>query len=85
MTNVCVYFQLHQPRRLRRLSPLRPNGDLSYFDDEQNAAIVRRVAERCYLPALSAIAAAVKESAGDFRCVMSITGELIEQLRDWSF
>ena len=84
MTNVCVYFQLHQPRRLRRLSPLRPNGDLSYFDDEQNAAIVRRVAERCYLPALSAIAAAVKESAGDFRCVMSITGELIEQLRDWA-
>ena len=49
MPSVCVYFQVHQPYRLRRYSIFDANEH--YFDGERNRHILKRVAEKCYLPA----------------------------------
>lgn len=48
---LCLYFQVHQPIRLRKYHffDIRKNRD--YYDDFANRTITRKVAERCYLPA----------------------------------
>ena len=49
--SVCFYFQVHQPDRLRQFRFFDIGNDYHYLDDFANRTIVRRVAERCYLPA----------------------------------
>ncbi len=36
---VNLYFQVHQPKRLRRFQFSEIGSDISYFDDKLNAAI----------------------------------------------
>ncbi len=48
MASICFYFQVHQPRRLRRYSVFDTTQD--YFDDEHNQQILLKVAHKCYLP-----------------------------------
>ena len=47
--NLC--FQVHQPYRLRTYRFFNIGQDHQYYDDYQNRHIIRRVAERSYLPA----------------------------------
>ena len=50
MPSVCFYFQVHQPFRLLRYTVFDSLSALpcaaAYFDDEQNRAICRKVAEK---------------------------------------
>ena len=48
MASVCFYFQVHQPFRLKRYSVFEDHP--FYFDNVANAAILRKVAEKCYRP-----------------------------------
>ena len=77
MSSVCLYFQVHQPSRLRRYSVFDTDAD--YFDDAQNNEICRRVATRCYLPANALLLDLIRQTAGRFRVAFSITGTAIEQ------
>jgi len=83
-TSVVLYFHAHQPFRLRRYTWFDIGRDHAYFDDETNARIVRRVAERCYLPTTALLRRAIERSDGRFRCALSITGTLIDQLERWA-
>ena len=51
MKTICFYFQIHQPFRLKRYRFFDIGNDHYYYDDFQNEEIIRRIAERCYLPA----------------------------------
>ena len=51
MPDLCLYCQVHQPYRLRRYRVFDIGTGAGYFDDEANRTILRRVAEKCYLPA----------------------------------
>ncbi len=81
MPAVCFYFQLHQPYRLRRYSVFDSGPD--YFDDTNNAAIVRKVAGKCYVPALRHLLDLAERLHGDFRVGLSVTGCLIDQCREY--
>ena len=72
MTSVCFYFQVHQPHRLRRYSVF--DSDPFYFEDQKNAEICRKVADKCYRPATSLILDLVRKHKGNFRVAYSITG-----------
>ena len=80
MPDLCLYCQVHQPCRLRRYRVFDIGTDLGYFDDEANRSILRRVAEKCYLPANRALAEAIERSDGQFRVALSLTGVLLDQL-----
>ncbi len=80
MADVCVYFQFHQPMRLRRYSVF--DSEPEYFDDQQNAHWVRTIAERCYLPTTQMLLELIPRLEGRFRLSLSITGLLIDQFRD---
>ncbi len=76
---VNLYFQVHQPHRLRRYSVFDATPD--YFDNAANEQILRKVAAKCYLPATRVLLDQVRRHAGDFRLAFSLTGCVIDQLR----
>lgn len=80
MASVCFYFQVHQPCRLRRYSVF--DSDHNYYDDDRNAHLLKRIAEKCYLPTTRLILDQVKRHDGRFRVAYSLTGCVIEQLKD---
>ena len=82
MPDVCFYFQVHQPRRLRRYSVFETEP--TYFDDQANATILRRVAQKCYLPATELLLRQIERHGGRFAVAFSLTGQVIEQFQRWS-
>ena len=84
MTAVVFYFQVHQPFRLRRYSFFDIGHRSDYFDDVENARIVRRVAEKCYQP-MNAVLLRLAQRFGDrFKCAFSLSGTLLDQMELWS-
>lgn len=83
MTSVCFYFQVHQPFRLRRESLQGVGAEESYFDDGLNELVMRRVAERCYLPMNAVLLQAIEATDGEFCCSFSISGTALEQFERW--
>ena len=79
MASVCFYFQVHQPYRLRPFTVFDTGHD--YFDDFKNAEILRKVAQKCYLPSNLLMLELIKKYNGKFRISYSITGTLLEQLQ----
>lgn len=79
MASVCFYFQVHQPFRLRRYSVF--DTDHGYFDDHRNAQILNKVAGKCYLPTTRLILDLVRKHDGKFRVAYSLTGCVIDQLK----
>ena len=84
MTAVSFYFQVHQPFRLRRYTFFDIGESQDYFDDSENARIVKRVAEKCYIPMNQLMHQLVTETKGEFRCSYSISGAAIEQMKLWA-
>ena len=78
MASVCFYFQVHQPYRLRDYTIF--DSDSNYFDENKNAQICRKVADKCYLPANSLMLELIRKHKGQFKISYSITGVLLEQL-----
>lgn len=83
MPSVCFYFQVHQPYRLRpyRYHDVGHNHD--YFDDDKNAAILRKVANKCYIPTNKLLLELIRQYEGKFRVSFSITGTAVEQMEQY--
>ncbi len=79
---ICLYFQVHQPLRLRRdinifseLESLR-----SIYDETLNQEIIRKVEAKCYLP-MNGLLERLSEKLGTkFKAAFSFSGVLLEQL-----
>ncbi|MDR1403928.1 MAG: glycoside hydrolase family 57 protein [Tannerellaceae bacterium] len=80
MKTICFYFQIHQPFRLKRYRFFDIGNDHYYYDDFQNEEIIRRIAERCYIPANRLFLEMIKESGGKFKAALSISGTALEQM-----
>ena len=81
MPSVCFYFQVHQPLRLKFRCWEWANGQDDYFDHDSNEAIMKKVAEKCYLPTNRKMLELIERHNGDFRIAYSITGVCLEQMR----
>ncbi len=80
MRSICLYFQVHQPFRLRTYRFFNIGQDHHYYDDYQNRHIIRRVAEKSYLPANNLMLSLIKEFGSAFKVSYSISGTALEQL-----
>ena len=82
MISVCFYFQVHQPFRLRPdYRYFNIGRDHDYEDDRANCHIMRKVADKCYLPTNRLMLDLIRKTDGRFRIRYSITGTAIEQFR----
>ena len=84
MKTICLYFQVHQPWRLKTYRFFNMGKDHSYLDDMLNRSIMQKIARDCYLPMNSLLLSLIKESEGKFKCSFSITGIAIEQFKAYA-
>jgi alpha-amylase len=78
---ICFYFQVHQPFRLKRYRFFDIGHDHYYYDDYSNESIMRKVANKCYLPANSVILDLIQKHKGKFKVTFSLSGLVISQFR----
>ncbi len=84
MKTICLYFQVHQPWRLKTYRFFNMGKDHSYLDDMLNRSIMQKVARECYLPMNSLLLSLIESGEGKFKCSFSITGIAIEQFKAYA-
>ncbi len=77
--SICLYFQVHQPTRLRTYRFFDIGKDSHYYDDFTNRTILKRVAQKCYLPMNELLLEAIGKSKGKLKLAFSISGSALEQ------
>lgn len=83
MKNICFYFQIHQPFRLKRYRFFDIGNDHYYYDDFANDDIITRIAEHSYMPMADTLLHMIEQSGRTFKCTISITGTAVEQLQQY--
>jgi len=79
-----MYFQVHQPFRLKKYSVFEIGNNHDYFDDVKNKEICKKVARKCYIPSNNVILDLINTTNGKFKCAYSITGVALEQFERWA-
>jgi alpha-amylase len=87
MPAVCLYFQVHQPFRVKKYPLFSVGRDHHYFNEEgatsrSNRHILERVSRKCYLPANRLMFELIERHPG-FRISYSFSGVLLEQLEHY--
>ncbi len=82
MTDLCFYFQVHQPLRLRRYSIFDVGHNRDYWDDVKNKEVMKKVAAKCYLPMNKVVLDLIKHHG--FKAAYSITGTALEQFKEYA-
>ena len=80
--NICFYFQVHQPYRLRDLRITDIGHGSEYFDWQKNHDVFRKVAEKCYLPA-NALMLELLKKYPEFHVSYSLSGVFLEQCNEY--
>ncbi|MFH1063735.1 MAG: glycoside hydrolase family 57 protein [Candidatus Woesearchaeota archaeon] len=83
MVNVCFYFQVHQPFRMRHYSVFDTGKSKDYFDDNKNIEVLRKVARKCYIPANNLMLELLDRHPG-FKISYSLSGVFMEQCEKWA-
>jgi len=73
-----LYFQVHQPQRLKKFQFFDIGTSLPYFDKDLNKAIITRIAGNCYLPANNMLLNLIKIHP-NIRITFSISGTALDQ------
>lgn len=84
MKKLCFYFQVHQPFRLKNYRFFDIGQDDQYFDEKLNHDIMRKVADKCYLPMNQLLLEQIQAHNGNFKVSFSISGVCIEQFEKYA-
>ena len=88
MSDVCFYFQVHQPRRIKRYQFFDIGKDHEYFNDDaerdtNNARVCQKVARKSYLPANAVLLENLRHHP-EFKVAFSISGIALEQFEEYA-
>ncbi|MFA7169428.1 MAG: glycoside hydrolase family 57 protein [Candidatus Paceibacterota bacterium] len=88
MPSICFYFQVHQPYRIKKYSVFDIGRDHEYFEDgsfyeRNNANIMRKVAEKCYLPTNRVLLDLIHKHP-EFKISYSFSGTALEQMEKYT-
>lgn len=84
MRSICFYFQVHQPYRLRTYRFFDIGSNHHYYDEQQNRFIMRRVADKCYLPMNKLLLDLINEYGSAFKVSFSISGTALDQFEAYA-
>ncbi|MFH1589496.1 MAG: glycoside hydrolase family 57 protein [archaeon] len=84
MKKICLYFQVHQPFRLRNYKVFEIGHNSDYFDHQKNKEVMEKVARKCYVPTNKHLLDLIKRHKGKFKVAFSITGTAIEQFEKYA-
>ena len=81
MASICLYFQVHQPYRIKKYSFFDLGKNHDYFDDELNLEVLSKVSDKCYLPANALFLELIEKY--DVKITFSFSGVFLEQIEKW--
>ena len=84
MKNICFFFQIHLPFRLKRYQFFEIGNDHYYYDEFQTEDRIHELVEKSYLPANRIITEMIRSSNGKFKCAFSISGVALEQFESFA-
>ncbi len=84
MQSVCLYFQVHQPYRLKKYRFFNLGNDHYYYDDYLNKSIMERVAAKSYIPMNNLLLDLIKKYGKDFKVSFSISGSALDQFQEYT-
>lgn len=84
MRTICFYFQVHQPFRIKPYRFFDIGEDHYYWDDYSNKSIIRKVAQKCYLPMNALLLDMVNHYNGKFKVSFSISGVCLDQFEAYA-
>ena len=84
MKNICFFFQIHLPFRLKRYQFFEIGSDHYYYDEFQTEDRIHELVEKSYLPANRIITEMIRSSNGKFKCAFSISGVALEQFESFA-
>ena len=82
MTNISLYFQVHQPYRVRRFTVFDISKSDSYFDEQKNFEVLEKVSKKCYIPTTQMLIELLKKYP-DFKIAFSFSGVFLDQVRGY--
>jgi len=88
MPALCLYFQVHQPHRIKKYRVFDIGNDHNYFNDGSdtdlnNKRVLQKVAHKCYIPANELLLELLNKHR-DFKISFSFSGVFLEQLEEYS-
>jgi len=83
VVNICFYFQVHQPYRIKNYTVFDIGKNKEYFNTQKNYEIMQRVAKKCYLPANNLMLYLINKYPG-FKVSYSLSGVLLDQLEKFA-
>lgn len=84
MKTICLYFQVHQPVRLKKYRFFNIGADHHYLDDYSNRTLLQKMAQQCYLPMNNLLLEQIKKHGGQFKVSFSMPGIAIEQFKNYA-
>lgn len=84
MKTVCLYFQIHQPLRLKRYRFFNMGKDHYYLDNSANRAQMQKLAVDSYLPMNELLLRLIQKNKGKLKVSFSISGLAVEQMRSFT-
>jgi len=87
MSNICFYFQVHQPYRMKKYSVFNIGNNSDYFDEQKNKEVMQKVAKKCYMPTNKIMLELIKRyqhTSRPFKIAYSITGTALEQFEKYA-
>ncbi len=82
--SICLFFQVHQPTRLRRYHFFDIGKSDDYFDDFANRTTTQRVARNCYMPMNNMLIDMAERYGDKFKVSFAISGITLELLEAYS-
>jgi alpha-amylase len=82
--SICLYFQVHQPTRLRLYRFFDIGKDSHYYDDFGNRTNIRRAIQECYLPMNAILLEQLKAKKGAYKVAFSIAGSTLEMFERYA-
>ncbi|MCR4422078.1 MAG: hypothetical protein NUV32_06380 [Exilispira sp.] len=83
MLNILIYFRLHQPYRLRKLSIFDIGSINTVFDYNMTKSVIEKISDLSYRPTLKLLKNLIIKSEGKFKFSISFSGLLIDQLIEY--
>ncbi len=84
MKQICLYFQVHQPFRLKSYRFFDIGTGAGYWDDHKNRNVLEKVAEKCYLRANNVLHDLIREYGSRFKVSFSISGTALDQFEQYA-
>lgn len=84
MRTICFYFQVHQPFRLKPYRFFDIGEDHHYWDDFLNRNVIRKVAQKCYLPMNALLLDLIHQYHGKFKVAFSLSGTFLDQMEAYA-